>query len=96
MYKNVNNRIVIDWTASYCVACMEQMKKELRKPLDIVRVIFNDPATIVIWEDGTKTIVKCNNEKYDKEKGLAMCIVKKWFGNTGKYFDVFKQFIDNE
>lgn len=80
----------------YCVDCMKRMEKEFRKVYGINRVIFNDPATIVIWEDGTKTVVKCNNEKYDKEKGLAMCIAKKWFGNTGKYFDVFKYFIDNE
>ena len=35
-------------------------------------VIYNDPATIVFWEDGTKTVVKCKNEKFDPEKGLAM------------------------
>lgn len=25
----------------------------------IKKVIFNDPATIVLWNDGTKTVVKC-------------------------------------
>lgn len=25
-------------------------------------VIFNDPATIVYWADGTKTVVKAENE----------------------------------
>ena len=69
---------------------------EVAQPIEIKRVIFNDPATIVFWKDGTKTVVKATNEPFDKEKGLAMCIAKKWFGNTGKYFDIFKQFIDNE
>ena len=80
----------------YCCEESPQMYTIYEKDnffVDIERVVFNDPATIVIWEDGTKTVVKCNNEKYDKEKGLAMCIAKKWFGNTGKYFDVFKKFI---
>lgn len=39
-------------------------------------VIYNDPATIVFWEDGTKTVVKCKNEKFDPEKGLAMAFQK--------------------
>ena len=49
-------------------------------------VIFNDPATIVIWKDGSKTVVKCQKETgdtYNKELGLAMCIIKKCCGNKG-------------
>ena len=42
-----------------------------------VNVIFNDPATIVFWSDGTKTVVKAHNEPFNPEKGLAMAIVKK-------------------
>lgn len=58
----------------------------------IQNVIFNAPATIVFWTDGSKTVVKCENEEYDPEKGLAMAIVKKWFGNNcGYYYDVFKE-----
>ena len=62
----------------------------------IKRVIFSDPCTIVIWNDGTKTIVRCTDEKFDKEKGLAMCIAKKSLGNKGKYYDVFKKWIEEE
>ena len=51
----------------------------------IQKVIFNDPATIVIWADGTKTVVKCDCELYDPEKGLAMAISKKALGNNGNY-----------
>lgn len=63
---------------------------------NIKRVIFSDPCTIVLWEDGTKTIVRCTDEKFDKEKGLAMCIAKKSLGNKGKYYDVFKKWIEEE
>jgi len=62
----------------------------------IKNVIFNDPATIVYWEDGTKTVVKANNEKFDKEKGLAMCFAKKAMGNKGNYFEAFKKWADAE
>lgn len=61
--------------------------------LSIKEVIFNDPATIVYWEDGTKTVVKCHNETFDEEKGLAMAIAKKAFDNKGNYNDVFKKYV---
>ena len=60
----------------------------------IKNVIFNDPATIVIWSDGTKTVVKCQDgDTYDKELGLALCISKKFLGNKGNFNEVFKKWI---
>ena len=66
-----------------------------RHPIDkIKKVVFNNPATIVIWEDGTKTVVKCQpNDEYNAETGLLMCIAKKHFGNTGNFNEVFKKWI---
>lgn len=67
------------------------------KPLSIVKVIFNDPATIVFWSDGTKTIVKTvNGDKFDHEKGLAMAIVKKSYGNGGSYYDELKKWLPKD
>lgn len=62
----------------------------------IEKVIFNDPATIVYWADGTKTIVKSHDELFDPEKGLAMAISKKALGNQGNYFEVFKKHIKHD
>ena len=62
----------------------------------IKQVIFSDPATIVLWRDGTKTIVKCDNEVYDPEKGLAMALAKKMLGNKGNYFDVFRKWLPED
>lgn len=56
----------------------------------IKKVIFNPPATIILWADGTKTVVKASGEKYDKEKGVAMAIVKKLTGNLGRYNEIIK------
>lgn len=61
--------------------------------LKIKNVIFNDPATIVFWNDNTKTVVKAVNEPYDPEKGLSMAISKKFFGNSGSYYKEFKKWI---
>lgn len=61
--------------------------------VSIRKVIFNDPATIVLWSDGTKTVVKCGPEdSFDTEKGLAMAIVKKMAGNDNRFHKVFKQY----
>ena len=61
--------------------------------VSIRKVIFNDPATIVLWSDGTKTVVKCGPEDtFDMEKGLAMAIVKKMAGNDNRFHKVFKQY----
>ena len=60
--------------------------------VSIRKVIFNDPATIVLWSDGTKTVVKCGpDDIFDKEKGLAMAIVKKMAGSDSRFHKVFKQ-----
>lgn len=62
----------------------------------IKKVIFSNPATIVLWNDGTKTVVKCGeNETFDEEKGLAMAIAKHALGNDGVYYEVFKKWLPN-
>ena len=61
----------------------------------IKKVIFNPPATIVLWDDKSKTVVKAQNgEPYDPEKGLAMCIVKKVYGNEGRYFNNISKWVE--
>lgn len=63
----------------------------------IKNVIHNDPATIVFWADNSKTVVKCQDgDIYDPEKGLAMAISKKAFGNRGNYCEVFKKWLPEE
>jgi hypothetical protein len=61
----------------------------------IKNVIFNNPATIVFWEDGTKTVVKAQDgDVYDPEKGLAMAITKKALGNKGNYCNELKKWLE--
>lgn len=64
--------------------------------VEIEKVIFNSPATIVFWSDGTKTVVKCGSgETFDEEKGLAMAISKRVLGNNGNYYNEFKKWLPN-
>lgn len=59
---------------------------------DIEKIIFNPPATIVFWNDGTKTVVKTSpDEEFDEEKGLAMAISEKYLGNYSR----FKKIVEN-
>lgn len=65
--------------------------------VSIENVIFNDPATIVVWGDGSKTVVKCQDgDDFDKEKGLAMAISKKVLGNKSNFNNTFKHFIGED
>lgn len=70
------------------------------KRTKIKNVIFNDPATIVFWSDGTKTVVKCGeNDIYDPEKGLAMAVAKKYLGTNkshSNYMDEFKKWLPKD
>ena len=71
-----------------------KMFKENNMVPGIKKVIFNKPCTIVLWEDGTKTIVRTQGKaRFDKEKGLAMCIAKKALGNKGNYYDEFRKWV---
>lgn len=69
--------------------------KQCRR-MEIKRVIFHDPATIVYWADGTKTVVKATNEKFDPEKGLAMAISKRALGDKGNYYYAFKEHLNKK
>ena len=63
----------------------------------LIRVIYNDPATIAFWSDGTKTVVKAQpGDIFDPEKGLAMAIAKKACGNKGNYYNGFKDWLPKE
>lgn len=46
-------------------------------------IIYNDAATIVYWTDGTKTVVKCNeNDEYSEYFGFVAAVAKKMYGGA--------------
>ena len=45
---------------------------------NIKQVIYSNPVTVIIWEDGTKTISRCDDDDvYDELTGFMLCIFKK-------------------
>ena len=100
MKKQLNSIFGLDSIARYCDSdvtstriAYNNMYKNTQMNL-IKNVIFNDPATIILWNDGSKTVVKCGEgEVYDPEKGLAMAISKKVLGNKGNYYETFKKWL---
>lgn len=55
---------------------------------------FNNKTTVVWWEDGSKTVVVCQDgDTFDKEKGLAMAITKRVYGDKGNYNNIFREWI---
>ena len=92
---------ITTWMTKYIVETYSSKyiaeKYDDKKKPKITKVIFNDPATIVFWLDGTKTVVKCDDkERYDPEKGLAMAISKKALGNQGNYYNEFKRWMPDK
>lgn len=60
---------------------------------EIDHVVFSGRATIVFWEDGTKTIVKCmEGEKFERYAGFAAACMKKMFGSTSRAKSVMDYF----
>lgn len=79
---------VVDRFLNYTPA----MAPLVQRVAQIRKVIYNDPATIVLWDDGTKTVVKCHDgDTYSKQVGLLMCIAKKLYGNRGRWYDVLRE-----
>lgn len=53
--------------------------------LNVSKIIFNPPATIVFWEDGTKTVVKCSAEdEFNEYYGLLAALGKKVYENNSQ------------
>lgn len=84
----------------YCyndILSVEKYKASMELRVDIPgmidRVIFNDPATIIYWKDGSKTVVKRSEDDiWDPEKGFCMAIIKKLYGCTS----FIKRFMEPE
>lgn len=68
----------------------------LIKP-EIKKVIFHNPATIILWADGKKTVVKCQpGDSFDKEKGFLAAYMKRTLGNDNTFNKIMKRWVDDE
>lgn len=96
-----------DLDCSECDLCQEEcfdceLECDEEEPMmwgipDVDRIIFNPPATIVFWDDGTKTVVKCmEDQPYEKYAGFAMACMKKMFGSTSRAKAIMKECDEDE
>ena len=81
----------------------EMVAEKNRKKIDafidnaIDKVYFNNPATVIKWKDGTKTVVKCQKgDTYDAEKGFAMALIKGLFYNSSYFNTIFEKWLPKE
>lgn len=56
------------------------------KNVDVKKIIFSGPKTIVLWSDGTKTIVSMSKDelRFDPEAAFCAAYTKKMFGTNSK------------
>ena len=79
---------------------LSEALNESRKDVTIKRIIFNGPATVVFWTDGTKTVVRYQDGTEvtdDREKAVFAACAKKLMGTntTGSnYLDRIKPAFD--
>ena len=74
----INNSHVGIYEPTWCTTDKDLVK--------VKKIIFNPPATIVIWKDGHKEVVKCNNhEEFEPEVGVAMAFIKRIFESRNQF-----------
>lgn len=63
------------------------------KELDVKKIIFSGPKTIVLWTDGTKTIVSMSKDEtnFDPEAAFCAAYTKKMFGTNSKIKRIIKE-----
>ncbi len=90
MDKNINLETIQDSLKRIESKINEQAEAQISSDI-FKKVVFNDPATIVYWSDGSKTVVKsCEKDPYIPETGIALCFMKKMLGDD--FHKVLKNF----
>ena len=99
--------ILPSWTSSnaikYSSATISNTKPNnfilLRKSITPKHIYFSKSAgtTVVLWEDGTKTVVKCTDkDNFCEDQGFAMALAKKIFGNRNSYMKYVENGVDQD
>lgn len=64
--------------------------------MTVRKIVFNFPATIVFWADGTKTVVKtARGELFDMYHGFTAAVAKKVYGNNTRVKKTVHKFEDS-
>lgn len=61
----------------------KEVKGYSEKNVYITKILYNNPATIVFWSDGTQTRNICpKGTEYNPDTGLTFCVLKKLMGGN--------------
>lgn len=72
-------------------------KEEESMDLHPVKIIFNDPVSVVFWEDGEKTVVRRHKgEPYDKYTAFCAALAIKIFGSNTEVNRIVSSGIDQQ
>lgn len=73
----------------------ENKKEKEYVSLDVRRIIKNGPATIVFWEDNTKTVVvRKKGEKDNMYYAFCAALAKRIYGNNSQVNKIVKSIVD--
>lgn len=61
----------------------DEKMRQILNFVEVKKIIFNNPATIVFWLDGTKTVCKAmEGQEFSEYYGFLACLAKKMFGSN--------------
>lgn len=73
----------------------ELTNQDKLNPKNIKKVIFNPPATVVIFNDDTKMIAKTHDEyNFDPEKGFMACMMRVMFDSRADFNRLMEKSIE--
>ena len=85
-FERANNTILVSFLAE-TLAELHSVTAGVEDP-EIGEIIFNGPATIVKWDDGSKTVSKVRDgDEWDPMFGIIACIFRKLTRNRGHGVD---------
>ena len=96
-YSEADREVAERYIENYTDCIPDKSEKESEEDTsNIKKVIFSAPATVIYWNDGTKTVSVARDEPYDPEKGLSICFTKKLLGNKYKSMDEFYKLLQDK
>lgn len=82
----------------WLIEFFEDAKRAQEPEPDLVQAVYfnyEKGATTVVWFDGMRTTVSCQNgEDFDEEKAIALCFMKRIFDNKGCFNNYMRKYID--
>lgn len=73
------------------ILAKEKEKNDMPKSIEPTKIFYQYPATVVWWNDGTKTTVRCmDGEPFSEYAGFAAALAKKMFGTNSAVHRIIK------